>query len=509
MLLIYSLLAVVIQLGGGARILVIVSTPSYSHQVVFQPLWRELSLRGHQVTTITTDPINNPKLTNLTEIDMSFSYKTWNKHIMESVLSNRQNAFRSLFKILDQLFDVYEEQLQHPSIQALINGNHEFDLIILNPVSPPMAAFVEKYKCPLITMMTIDAPSMLLQVMGNPTHPSIYPNVFSAYDEVLSFPQRISSFISEYIVMLVQRYSYIVANELTRKYFGPHYSTLEQIMDNTSMLFVNSDPIFHRVRPLVPSVIQIGGGSHLKPLKPLPTELKKLLDDAKDGFVYFSLGSNIKSKDIPEELRMKILETFAELPYTVLWKFEAENLPNKPNNVFISKWLPQQDVLRHPNIKLFITQGGLQSTDEAIYSGVPLIAIPFFADQSYNARKIVNKGLGLSMEYTTFEKREFKEKILEVIENPIYRNQIKKLAELAQDQPMTGLERAVWWTEYVIRHKGAAHLKSPLKDIPWYQYLLLDVIGVLAVTMVISYLIVRYLWRLFRRKPKDQEKKMK
>lgn len=59
------------------------------------------------------------------------------------------------------------------------------------------------------------------------------------------------------------------------------------------------------------------------------------------------------------------METFAELPYKILWKFEDDQLEGKPNNIKTNKWLPQQDLLGHPNIKLFITQGGLQSLEEA------------------------------------------------------------------------------------------------------------------------------------------------
>lgn len=42
---------------------------------------------------------------------------------------------------------------------------------------------------------------------------------------------------------------------------------------------------------------------------------------------------------------------------------------------------------------------------------------------------------------------------------------------------MSGLEKAVWWTEYVIRHNGAHHLKNPALNMPWYQYFLVDVVA--------------------------------
>jgi glucuronosyltransferase len=37
----------------------------------------------------------------------------------------------------------------------------------------------------------------------------------------------------------------------------------------------------------------------------------------------------------------------------------------------------------------------------------------------------------------------------------------------------------VFWTEYVIRHNGAPHMRSAVLDLTWYQYFLLDVIAVL------------------------------
>lgn len=69
-----------------------------------------------------------------------------------------------------------------------------------------------------------------------------------------------------------------------------------------------------------------------------------------------------------------------------------------------------------------------------------------------------------------------------------------KIASLITDQPMTGLERAVWWTEYVIRHGGAQHLRNPALDLPWYQYFLLDVIGfTFLVFLIIIYSLVKFI----------------
>lgn len=44
-------------------------------------------------------------------------------------------------------------------------------------------------------------------------------------------------------------------------------------------------------------------------------------------------------------------------------------------------------ILAHPNVKIFITHGGLLSTMESLQFGIPLIAIPVFGDQPSNARR--------------------------------------------------------------------------------------------------------------------------
>lgn len=68
------------------------------------------------------------------------------------------------------------------------------------------------------------------------------------------------------------------------------------------------------------------------------------MDTAEHGVIYFSMGSMIKSSSMPEEVKKGFLDTLGSLKQTVIWKFE-EMLPNRPKNVHIVKWAPQQSIL--------------------------------------------------------------------------------------------------------------------------------------------------------------------
>jgi UDP:flavonoid glycosyltransferase YjiC (YdhE family) len=131
--------------------------------------------------------------------------------------------------------------------------------------------------------------------------------------------------------------------QLVRKYL-PNGPDLNEILYNASVVFVNSHHSTNDPVPYVPNMIDIGG-FHVKPPKKLPRDLQEFLDDAENGVIYFSLGSNIKCSDLPPEKLEAFLNTFSKLKQKVLWKWETDVLPGKPTNVKLGKWLPQQDIL--------------------------------------------------------------------------------------------------------------------------------------------------------------------
>ena len=56
-----------------------------------------------------------------------------------------------------------------------------------------------------------------------------------------------------------------------------------------------------------------------------------------------------------------------------------------------------------------------------------------------------------------------------------YAERMRRLSELMRDQKERPLDRAIYWIEYVIRHQGAQHLRSPSRHLDLYQRGLVDI----------------------------------
>lgn len=71
-----------------------------------------------------------------------------------------------------------------------------------------------------------------------------------------------------------------------------------------------------------------------------------MLDNATQGVILVSWGSNVKSASIPDDIRQEMVRGFAKLPQLVLWKWEDDSINDiVSDNVYATSWLPQQDIL--------------------------------------------------------------------------------------------------------------------------------------------------------------------
>ncbi|XP_063992241.1 uncharacterized protein LOC135170396 [Diachasmimorpha longicaudata] len=473
----------------AARILAIFPWPAYSHQVINHQLSLALAKRGHDVTVFTANPMNIT-ISNYTEHSLSHVY-----HIVRSNLNYVDKGKKGMkyhFKLFVKVTQMISETIYStPELQNYLspNSTKKFDLLMVASVYVDSLYYISQLlDIPLI--LTVTSPGFAFNYFesGIPTMPASYPDGLLGYSDDMTFRQRVDNLL--YIVLQWYDYHYIAGpahGEVLRKQFGDDVPSIDDIRRRIVMTFLCTHPYLHYARPITPNIVQIGGLRMGMMNNTLPEDLKTILDDAKQGFIYFSLGSNINSSELRPDILNNIIGAFSELPYLVLWKFES-NLPEgHPKNVIVRKWIPQYGVLAHPNIKLFIYQGGLQSTEEAIECRVPLLGIPVILDQSFNINALKQKGVAESLDLYTMTKADFKDKIHRLISNPKYKKNMENLWNIFSDRPQHPLDEAVWWTEFVIRHKGAQYFQP--SRLPWYRYHMIDIYA----SILLGLLIVCYL----------------
>lgn len=142
----------------------------------------------------------------------------------------------------------------------------------------------------------------------------------------------------------------------------------------------------------------------------------------------------------------------------------------------IQKWMPQSDILAHKNLVLFISHGGLFGNMEALDRGVPILFVPIYGDQHRNALRAERRGLGLKVLFSQLTTDILLDRIDELTSTSAYMDRVKEASALFRDNLVHPMDEAMFWIEYVCRHKGALHLRSHAVDMPWYSYLLLDII---------------------------------
>ncbi|CAD0205783.1 unnamed protein product [Chrysodeixis includens] len=468
-----------ISTNEAARILVVVPTPSVSHQVVFRPVTQELAKRGHDVTVITTDPAfpKGGAPANLTEIDVhDISYRTWRENLMVYTQGSQVGLYNQIKTIVDIGVQVFEDQFKDENVQRLINDkSQKFDLIIVEALSRLALGYQYFYDAPLVLMSSFGGTFENFEAVGAPSHPLLYPTLIRQRINNLSKWEKIKETYQLTKIETMILDSVTEDEKLLRKLFGPEIPPVKELLKRVEMLFLNENPVFSGIRPVPPNLIYMGG-IHQHPVKELPEDLKSYLDSSKNGVIYISFGTNVDPTLLPPERIQVLVQAVSQLPYDVLWKWNGDELPGRTANIRISKWLPQSDLLRHPKIKVFVTQGGLQSTDESITAGVPLIGLPMLVDQWYNVERYETHKIGFNLDIETLTTEKFKNTLLEVIENDSYRQNIVRLNKLMRDQPQTPLERTIWWLEHLLRHGSAKHLRSPAANISWAEYLELELV---------------------------------
>ncbi|XP_046661716.1 UDP-glucosyltransferase 2-like [Homalodisca vitripennis] len=479
---------------NGANILALLPVNCRSHFLVMEPLLLELHQRGHRLTVVSSFP-QKTTMANYTDIDFSPQIPPLISVFTPEVLREKtSNVIKSALFITEIHMTICEQLIRHEKVINLLNET--FDLIIGEIFgSDCLNYIVYKLNAPFISWVVSTSSPWSSYRTGLPDNPSYIPNYFVDYGDEMNFVQRAISTVSLFTMkVLYYYYSELPSQRLAEEVFNENLPSLDEVNRQTSLVLVNSHFVFSQSRPFPPSVVEVGG-IHIRDIRPLPKDIKEFLDGAKDGVVLVSFGSLVRMAALPPRVIRMFLEVFSTLPQRFILKYEDE-LPNTPPNVMIKKWIPQLDITAHPNVRAIIAHGGLASTTEAVHFAKPLVLIPFYTDQYQNANNIIRRGGGILLDISNLSQRDISQALTTVLNDASYTMNMRRLSQKFRDRPMTPLQTAVYWTEYVIRHQGAPHLRPASVNLPLYQYLLLDVIAILAILLAAVFCIVHYIMNL-------------
>jgi len=219
-----------------------------------------------------------------------------------------------------------------------------------------------------------------------------------------------------------------------RKY--SEFSSMADLISKSLLFTTTDDIVLDYPAPSMPNVIDAGG------LTVSPSDGSDLLENfkvfmvaAKDGVIFVTFGS--KTSSFPRDIAEKFISVFVCLgpSYRIIWKLNnVDDLPI-PDNVMVSGWVPQNDILASKSLKLFITHCGNNGQFEAVYHAVPMIGFLLLGDQPYNARRLKYKGYRIAMDIHSFTADELHQNVVKVLTDNFFRDRVKSASEIFRSNP--------------------------------------------------------------------------
>ncbi|XP_017134072.1 UDP-glucosyltransferase 2 [Drosophila elegans] len=503
---VFLLLLAVVASTRGANILGLFSSHSPSHLIIHMSVAKALAEAGHNVTVVS---MLKPTITHKDITVIVVPMKKEQELVMEnqmSVMAGQKNSlFSTMNRILndmDVMIKAQAELLSDPRFLRIYET--KFDLMILGYfINDFQLGVAAKLKVPVIVDWMSAPVPIIEKFTGNPSEISYVPIMGTVVTHPMSFFNRIEnlakSLIFKYIIVAFEYKLFRIYKEVFPAKDQP---TLDELRKNISMVFVgchlNSEG---PIRALVPAIVEIGGIQVKDKPDTLPKDIDTFLNKSKQGAVFLSLGSNIKSSSVKPEIVQTLFKVLSGLKQNVIWKWEdLEKTPGNASNILYKNWLPQDDILAHPNTKLFITHAGKGGITEAQYHGVPMVALPIFGDQHGNAGVMEKSGYGVALDLLTITEDSLKEAVEEVLGNEKYRQAIGKFSALYRDRPLTPKQLVVYWTEYILKHRGAPHLQSPAVHMSFIELNNLDIYALILTILVLFVFLTRLVGKLIWKK---------
>ncbi|NXA77096.1 UD11 glucuronosyltransferase, partial [Thryothorus ludovicianus] len=493
------LLLSLLGLAAAGKLLVV--PVDGSHWLSMREVLEMLGQRGHEVVVVA--PEVNLHIKPAKNFVMKMYPVPFTQEELDEVPQGLINDVFEEGSFLERVVRLYERAKQNSALflatcthllhnKELIRYLEEskFDAILTDPFLPCGQIVAEHLSLPSVYFLQQMPCGLEYQATQCPNPPSYAPSpvsyvprTFSSASDHMTFPERVKNFLISLSEPLFCHLFYLKYKDLASEFLQRDV-TMQELFSQASVWLMRYDFVFEYPRPIMPNMVYIGG-INCQQKKPLSKEFEAMVNaSGEHGIVVFSLGSMVS--EIPMKKAMEIAEALGTVPQTVFWRYTGKAPPNLPKNVKLVKWLPQNDLLAHPKTRAFITHGGSHGVYEGICNAVPMVLMPLFGDQMDNAKRVESRGAGLTLNILEMTSSDISNALKAVINDKKYKENIQRLSELHLDRPIHPLDLAVHWVEFVMRHKGAPHLRPAAHDLNWVQYHSLDVIAFLAALTLLS-----------------------
>ncbi|XP_037998622.1 UDP-glucuronosyltransferase 1A1-like isoform X9 [Motacilla alba alba] len=487
-----SILLLLPGLSDGGKLLVVPMVGS--HWLSMQEVVEKLSERGHEVvvlvpevswllkTTQAYTVVTYPVSQTVEELDNAFqeylAVHLTQKPFPLNALAMYNASVHTAGLLFGQCKDLFHNQ---ETLRFLEQSG--FDAILTDPILMCGTILAHHLSLPFVFFMRGFPCNLHFAAPQCPSPLSYIPRLFSFNSDRMTFFQRVENALISLLELDYCNGFYAEALKLSAEVLQRDVSLMD-LVNPAAIWILRFDFVFEYVRPVMPNMVFVGGINCAKK-KPLPKEFEAMVNaSGEHGIVVFSLGSMVS--EIPMKKAMEIAEGLGTVPQTVFWRYTGKAPPNLPKNVKLVKWLPQNDLLAHPKTRAFITHGGSHGVYEGICNAVPMVLMPLFGDQMDNAKRVESRGAGLTLNILEMTSNDISNALKAVINDKKYKENIQRLSDLHLDRPIHPLDLAVHWVEFVMRHKGAPHLRPAAHDLNWVQYHSLDVIAFLAAVTFLS-----------------------
>jgi len=153
-----------------------------------------------------------------------------------------------------------------------------------------------------------------------------------------------------------------------------------------------------------------------------------LSNDEDKKVIYISLGT-IFNNSI--EFYECCFKAFCNMNVKVIMsvgrKIDISMFKNIPSNFIVRNYVPQLEVLKYADV--FITHGGMNSTNEGLYFNIPLILIPQSVDQPFVANRVAELGAGIVIEKNRITPEALNKCVAEILSDDNFRLNSEKIGE--------------------------------------------------------------------------------